>query len=124
MGMGSKIIRMSLVRFLGVFLATYVLALAEVPQDFRYRVEVLATDIPRPMELEVAPDGRVFYNDYYGRLKIFKPETNEIVEAGKLTVFEEQENGFLGFALDRDFDESQFIYLFYSPVDYLSLIHI
>ena len=119
MGMGSKIIRMSLVRFLGFFLATYVLALAEVPQDFRYRVEVLATDIPRPMELEVAPDGRVFYNDYYGRLKIFKPETNEIVEAGKLTVFEEQENGFLGFALDRDFDESQFIYLFYSPVDYV-----
>ena len=94
-----------------------VLISAEVPEDFRYRIEVLATDIPRPMELEVASDGRVFYNDYYGSLKIYKPETSEIVEAGKLTVFEEQENGFLGFALDRNFSESQFIYLFYSPIE-------
>ncbi len=90
---------------------------AAAPPDYRYHIEVLATDIPRPMELEVAPDGRVFYNDYYGQLNIYKPETGEVVVAGKIPVFEEQENGFLGFALDRNFSETQWIYLFYSPVE-------
>lgn len=95
------------------------LTLADTPVDYRYQVEVLTSGIDRPMELEVAPDGRVFFNDYYGNLKIYHPTTREVVEAGQIEVFQEQENGFLGFALDKNFPETQWIYLFYSPTDYV-----
>ena len=70
------------------------------------------------MELEVAPDGRIFFNELNGKLKIYKPTSREIVVAASIRVFTEQENGFLGFALDPGFASNQWIYLFYSPTNY------
>ncbi|HIG27566.1 MAG TPA: PKD domain-containing protein, partial [Verrucomicrobiales bacterium] len=90
---------------------------AEAP-DYRFRVEVLTQSIPKPMELEIAPDGRIFYNDIYGSLNIYHPESGKIELAGKLPVFTDQENGFLGFALDPDFSSNHWIYLFYSPIEF------
>ena len=90
----------------------------EVDDAYRYHVEILAQSILKPMELEIAPDGRVFVNDIGGSLHIIHPDTGDSVLAGKLDVFTEQENGFLGFALDPLFLDNQWIYLFYSPVDY------
>jgi cytochrome c len=89
-----------------------------VSDDYRYHVEVLAQSILKPMELEIAPDGRIFVNDIEGTLHILRPESGESVIAGHLEVFTEQENGFLGFALDPDFPGNQWIYLFYSPPEY------
>ena len=90
----------------------------EVDDAYRYHIEVLAQSILKPMELEIAPDGRVFVNDIGGLLHIIRPETGASVLAGKLEVFTEQENGFLGFALDPEFLDNHWIYLFYSPTDY------
>ena len=90
----------------------------EVDDAYRYHIEVLAQSILKPMELEIAPDGRVFVNDIEGSLHIIRPETDAPVLAGKLEVFTEQENGFLGFALDPEFLDNHWIYLFYSPTDY------
>jgi cytochrome c len=95
-----------------------VLAAAAPPPDYRFKVEILAAgNMPQPMELEVAPDGRIFWNEISGKLKIWKPG-GQIVEAGSVPVFGAQENGFLGFALDPQFARNQFIYLFYSPTNY------
>ena len=59
----------------------------EVSDDYRYHVEVLAQSILKPMELEIAPDGRIFVNDIGGALHILHPETGEFVIAGQLEVF-------------------------------------
>jgi cytochrome c len=98
------------------FLATH--SNGGAPPDYRFKVEVLAEDIPQPMELEVARDGRIFFNEIGGKLKIWKPG-GEVVMAGELKVFTPQENGFLGFALDPGFRTNNWIYLFYSPKDYV-----
>jgi cytochrome c len=87
-------------------------------EDFRFRVEKLFGGVPQPMEIEFAPDGRLFFNEYSGSLKIYHPETRAIVTAGKLDVFTGQENGFLGFALDPKFAENGWIYCLYSPPGY------
>ncbi len=79
---------------------------------------VLATGLEQPMELEVAPDGRIFFIEIRGRLRIFHPESRQITEAGELTVTTRQENGLIGMALDPDFADNQWIYLQYSPPDY------
>ena len=87
----------------------------EAPPDYRFQVERLAEGIPQPMGLAIAPDGRIFFNEYGGKLKIYHPKTRQIVVAGELKIFKEQENGFLGFALDPKFAENGWIYCLYSP---------
>ncbi|MBT5928190.1 MAG: carbohydrate-binding protein [Verrucomicrobia bacterium] len=104
--------------FICTWLSLNCLKSVEVPDDYRYHVEILAQSILRPMELEIAQDGRIFVNDFEGALHIIRPDSGESVTAGKLEVFNEQENGFLGFALDPDFPDNHWIYLFYSPPDY------
>jgi len=93
------------------------LAAATPPPDIRFKAETLATGLSQPMELERAPDGRIFLNEFTGRLRIWKPD-GTLVEAGTLPVFNAQENGFLGFALDPDFQSNHGIYLYYSPTNY------
>ena len=105
---------------LSVFLVSLKpLAAEQVPDDFRYQVEVLDQTIRQPMELELAPDGRLFVNDFKGGLHIVDPASDHApVLAGRLKVFNEQENGFLGFALDPAFETNHWIYCFYSPQDF------
>lgn len=87
-------------------------------EDFRFQVETLAEGMPQPMQIKIAPDGRIFFNEYLGKLRILHPETKEITLAGTIKVFTSQENGFLGFALDPNFAANQFIYFLYSPEKY------
>jgi len=87
-------------------------------EDFRYKVDVLAEGMAQPMELELAPDGRIFLNEIGGKLRIFKPDRRQVVEAGSVKVTTANESGFLGFALDPKFAENNWIYLLYSPPDY------
>ena len=92
-------------------------ACAAPPPDARYRVEVLAEGMPQPMELECAPDGRIFFIEIAGLVKIWKPESRSVVEAGRLEVETAQENGLLGFALDPRFAENGWVYFLHSPKD-------
>lgn len=88
------------------------------PEDQRFKVEKLIGDLPQPMTMTMAPDGRLFFNEYGGLLKAydFKTKTTKIL--GKLTVFKEQENGFLSFTLDPKFSENHWVYCLYSPVGF------
>ena len=100
----------------GLLLATCLRA-AEVPPDYRFKAETLATGMAQPMEVELAPDGRIFFNELNGKLRLWKPGLG-IVEAGKIPVFNAMENGFLGFALDPKFAVNGHIFLFYSPTNH------
>jgi glucose/arabinose dehydrogenase len=63
-----------------------------------------------PMELSVAPDGRVFYIERDGRVKIIKPDGTTVL-AGKFDVFAGLEDGMLGMTLDPNFADNGWIYL-------------
>ncbi|WP_405141246.1 ThuA domain-containing protein [Sphaerisporangium sp. NBC_01403] len=68
-----------------------------------------------PMMLDVAKDGRVFFIDRLGDVRIIKP-TGGTVTAGHLNVFTANESGLLGMVLDRNFATNGWIYFYYSPV--------
>ena len=53
-----------------------------------------------PMELAVAPGGRVFYAQRDGTIKVWKPETKTTSVIAKTPVFEGLEEGMLGITLD------------------------
>ncbi|WP_113705234.1 ThuA domain-containing protein [Nonomuraea lactucae] len=70
-----------------------------------------------PMELDVAKDGRVFYIQRQGAVKIYKPDTHGTVTAAQLSVYTGGEDGLVGMELDPDFAENNWIYLYWSPAD-------
>lgn len=84
----------------------------------RFETTPLVTGMLRPMELSVAKDGRVFYIELTGQLKVFDPKTNHVTLVGELPVTIEQENGLIGLALDPNFEKTQWIFLQYSPPNF------
>ena len=67
-----------------------------------------------PLEIAVAPDGRVFFIERAGVVKVWKPDTRATVVVGRLEVFKELEDGLLGIALDPQFSSNGWVYLFHS----------
>ncbi len=68
-----------------------------------------------PMALDIAPDGRVFYVQRGGAVKIYKPSTASTVTAAQLDVYTGGEDGLVGMALDPNFATTNWIYLYWSP---------
>nr|WP_083976573.1 ThuA domain-containing protein [Herbidospora sakaeratensis] len=67
-----------------------------------------------PMMLDVAADGTVFYIDLSGDVKAVRP-AGGVVTSGHLNVFNANESGLLGLALDPAFATNRWMYLYYSP---------
>lgn len=88
------------------------------PPDYRFHFEVLAESLPQPMTMQEAPDGRIFFHEIAGKVKVFDPKTKLVSEIGEITVTTAQENGLLGMALDPDFATNSWIYFMHSPPDY------
>ncbi|MBL9153086.1 MAG: PQQ-dependent sugar dehydrogenase [Verrucomicrobiales bacterium] len=97
----------------------FALATAETaPPDYRFHFEVLAEGLPQPMTMQEAPDGRIFFHEIAGKVKVFDPKTKLVSEIGEIAVTTAQENGLLGMALDPDFAKNGWIYFMHSPPDY------
>lgn len=95
------------------------IGLAETPPpDYRFKFEVLAEELPQPMTLQQAPDGRIFFHEIAGKVKVYDPANGLTQVIGEWTVTTAQENGLLGMALDPGFAENSWIYFLHSPPDY------
>lgn len=64
-----------------------------------------------PMELAVAKDGRVFWAERAGVVKMWSPSTKKTVVIAKLPVFTGLEEGLLGITLDPNFASNGWVYL-------------
>src|SRR5262249_45488893 len=95
-----------------------------VTLDSNFQKVILDSSPSNPMELAVAPDGRVFYVQRSGKLKIFKPQSSSVVVAGQLSIFYQLEDGLLGVALDPGFATNNWIYLYYSPSGSIPMQHL
>ncbi|TDC50404.1 PKD domain-containing protein [Jiangella ureilytica] len=85
-----------------------------IPTEASFEKIALDDNTANPMELAVAPDGRVFYVELAGTVKIYDPDTGAVSVAAQIPVHRGNENGLLGIALDPDFETNQWLYLFYS----------
>ena len=65
--------------------------------------------------MDIAADGRVFFVERGGALKVHQPSSGLTEVVGRLSVTTEFEDGLLGIALAPDFATSDHVYLFYSP---------
>ena len=82
----------------------------------RFQKVTLDGNPSQPMQLAVAPDGRVFYIQRTGQLKVISPGGASST-AGTLDVYSGGEDGLIGIALDPAFATNNRVYLNYSPAD-------
>ncbi|MFE0137651.1 ThuA domain-containing protein [Streptomyces sp. NPDC059037] len=80
-----------------------------------YEKTALDDNTADPMELDVAKDGKVFYVQRSGEVKIFDPKSHSTSTAGKLDVYTGGEDGLVGMELDPKFADNRWLYLYYAP---------
>lgn len=80
------------------------------------QTDVLVSNMQEPMTLDVASDGRVFYNERLGGVYVWSEE-NGSQRIRNFDVYTEEEHGMLGLALDPDFGENGYVYLYYTPAE-------
>ncbi|MEU6646352.1 ThuA domain-containing protein [Saccharomonospora sp. NPDC046836] len=83
--------------------------------DSAFEKVPLDTNTSAPVALDVAPDGRVFYTEILGQVRVYDPETEAVSTALDLPVYSGGEDGLVGLALDPAFADNGWIYLYYSP---------
>jgi cytochrome c len=89
-------------------------AAAALPPDSKFQKVTLHTETSNPMALDVAPDGRVFYIDRLGDVKVVKPNGTTVTST-HLNVFTANESGGLNIAVDPGFATNQWVYVYWSP---------
>src|SRR4051812_30707682 len=89
------------------------------PDESHFRKVVLATNLNEPIQLSVAKDGRVYFGERHGAVKVWNPKTEHATSIGHLNVFTGPEDGLLGLALDPGFVTNHWVYIFHSTVGIL-----
>ena len=87
----------------------------QTPEENRFPVQTLVTGMTEPMELELLPDGRPIWVERSGAIKVYDPDFEAVAEVHSMDVWTEFEDGLLGIALDPDFAQNNWLYLYYSP---------
>ncbi|MCI0541055.1 MAG: PQQ-dependent sugar dehydrogenase [Verrucomicrobiales bacterium] len=89
---------------------------AEPFDEGRLEREVLAADLNDGIQLQVAPNGDVYFIERGGALRCWSPVDKAARTVGSVPVKVGGEYGLIGLALDGGFARNGWIYLLYAPV--------
>ena len=96
---------------------------SRIPEENRFVKEVLDFNLNEPMEMDEVPNGILFV-ERRGAIKRFDFEDGVTKEITQLDVFYGNEDGLIGLAVDPDYKNNNWIYLFYSAPGEISKQHI
>jgi len=90
------------------------------PEDNRFTKVILSDDLNEPMELAVAPDGKVFFIERHGEFSKYDPKNNKTSLIHKFDLLPELPeevfgNGLLGLSIDPNFKKNRYVYFYYTP---------
>jgi len=108
-----------------IFLLTLSLSLlvsvaqAQKFDEYDVVVETVAENLKIPWEIAFAPDGRIFFTERIGNLRVIEegelnPEPIKTIDVSR------GEGGLLGLALDPNFEENHYLYLHFTYSEFLS----
>ena len=81
----------------------------------KVKVEVVASHLSIPWSMTFAPDGRIFFTERTGNIRIIDRNGTLLSEpAAKISVVGSGEGGLLGIALDPEFENNHFVYVYYT----------
>ena len=87
-----------------------------VPEENRFTKHVLTTNLYEPMELDILPDGKVIWVERRGGIRLYDPSTEKVDTIAEMPVHTKFEDGLMGIAIDPNYEQNNWIYMYYSPV--------
>ncbi|MDR6564829.1 MULTISPECIES: PQQ-dependent sugar dehydrogenase [unclassified Arcicella] len=89
------------------------------PEENRFKKSVLSNDLNEPMELAVAPDGRVFFVERAGKFYVYDPvqKKTRLLYDFPAKAVDKYLNGLLGMTIDPHFSQNHYLYFFYTVQD-------
>ena len=77
---------------------------------------LLTAEVGEPMSMAVLPDGKTLHTNRQGQIRMYDPNTASTRIITNLPVYQFSEDGMQGIALDPDFEENNWLYIYYAPV--------
>ncbi len=86
-------------------------------ENYNVKVVTVAENLEIPWEIVFAPDQRIFFTERVGKLRVIEngqlyPEPVATLDVGNV------EGGLLGLALDPNFEQNHFLYLYYTYFEF------
>ncbi|GGM49908.1 ThuA domain-containing protein [Dactylosporangium sucinum] len=83
-----------------------------------YQMDYIAAppNVSEPIGFDVLPDGRVVQTDRRGGVRLHDPANNTTHLLAQIPVYMASEDGMYGPAIDNDFANNHWVYLYYSPL--------
>lgn len=96
---------------------SFLFAYGQEFENYNVKVVTVAENLEIPWEIAFAPDGRIFFTERVGNLRVIEngqlnPEPVTILDVGTV------EGGLLGLALDPKFEQNHFLYLYYTYFEF------
>ena len=82
-----------------------------------YEKVLLTKNVGEPIDLAVMPDKKVLHTARNGDLRLTDPATGVTKTVNTIPVYINSEDGLQTVALDPDFENNNWVYLVYSPID-------
>ena len=102
-----------------LFSLTIPTVFAQEYPELGVRVETVADNLTIPWSIDWTPDGKIFFTERTGNLRII--ENGVLAKEPMLSlVVGGVEGGLLGIAVDPDYSENNYIYLYYTYNEFLS----
>lgn len=105
--------------FVLAIFSCFPLVFAQEYPDLGVKVETVAENLEIPWSIAWAPDWTIFFTERIGNVKVIQDGIVSEKPILSLDVGGE-EGGLLGIAIDPDYSENHFIYLYYTYNDFLS----
>jgi len=96
-----------------------------VPERQRFvKTQLLQGELFEPTEMAILPNFDILVAQRRGELMLYSGQSRSVKQVGFLEVYHQSgvpnvnaEEGFMGLALDPDFEKNNYLYAFYSPID-------
>ncbi len=85
------------------------------PEENRFIKTTLVKNLDEPTELVVMPNGKVLFTERKGNVKVWNPVSGKTKIVAQLDVYKKFEYGVMGAGIDPQFNQNNWVYLFYTP---------
>ena len=88
-----------------------------VPEENRFNKVVFKQNLNEPMELDFLTDNKIIFIERKGAVHIFDLKEGKDSVIHTMNVFSGLEDGLLGMAVDPDYENNNWVYMYYSKPD-------
>lgn len=99
-----------------VILTVFILFIPQSINETGYSSEILTQNLEVPWAIDFLPDGRMIFTERGGKVSIM--EGQNVLIVGQVNVTQNSESGLLGIAVDPNFTQNNYIYVYYTFGNY------